>query len=173
MTELYRVVDEVDQDLPQAARVADDRVGHILVELVEQLELLDYGLLVTGGLFAAAFLNRMEYDMMKLEPAQMTSIKMYNKVLEKFDINIMSAMAVADSVEEARQLQEALEQESLIAEVSSVAQFIPSDEQQIARLDEIRWLLEELRVSLFAQELKTAQPVSAKRIRKRWEALGL
>ncbi|MGB5255406.1 MAG: DUF3418 domain-containing protein, partial [Sedimenticolaceae bacterium] len=41
------------------------------------------------------------------------------------------------------------------------------------RLDEIRWLLEELRVSLFAQELKTAQPVSTKRIRKRWEALGL
>jgi ATP-dependent helicase HrpA len=41
------------------------------------------------------------------------------------------------------------------------------------RLDEIRWLLEELRVSLFAQGLKTAHPVSVKRISKRWEALGL
>ena len=41
------------------------------------------------------------------------------------------------------------------------------------RLDEIRWMLEELRVSLFAQGLKTAYPVSIKRIRKRWEALGL
>ena len=41
------------------------------------------------------------------------------------------------------------------------------------RLDEIRWLLEELRVSLFAQELKTALPVSVKRIVKRWQALGL
>jgi len=41
------------------------------------------------------------------------------------------------------------------------------------RLDEIRWMLEELRVSLFAQGLKTAHPVSVKRIRKRWEALGL
>ena len=99
---------------------------------------LAVGLVVTGGLFAAAFLNRMEYDMMKLEPAQMTSMKTYNKVLDKFDINIMSAMAVADSVEEARQLQEALEEESLIAEVSSIAQFIPSDRQQVARLDEIR-----------------------------------
>jgi hypothetical protein len=113
------------------ARLGQTTFRHKWVTLV-------VGLLVTGGLFAAAFLNRMEYDMMKLEPAQMTSIKMYNKVLEKFDINIMSAMAVADSVEEARQLQEALEQESLIAEVSSVAQFIPSDEQQVARLDEIR-----------------------------------
>jgi ATP-dependent helicase HrpA len=41
------------------------------------------------------------------------------------------------------------------------------------RVEEIRWLLEELRVSLFAQELKTVQPVSVKRIRRRWEALGL
>ncbi|WP_225755700.1 DUF3418 domain-containing protein [Actinotalea sp. Marseille-Q4924] len=33
------------------------------------------------------------------------------------------------------------------------------------RLTEVRWLLEELRVSLFAQQLGTPQPVSAKRIR--------
>ena len=42
-----------------------------------------------------------------------------------------------------------------------------------ARLEEVRWMLEELRVSLFAQALKTAHPVSVKRIRKRWEDLGL
>ncbi|RZL10710.1 MAG: ATP-dependent RNA helicase HrpA, partial [Rubrivivax sp.] len=37
-----------------------------------------------------------------------------------------------------------------------------------ARLDEFRWLLEELRVSLFAQELRTPQPVSLKRLEKVW-----
>ncbi|MCC6246239.1 MAG: ATP-dependent RNA helicase HrpA [Rubrivivax sp.] len=37
-----------------------------------------------------------------------------------------------------------------------------------ARLTEYRWLLEELRVSLFAQELRTPQPVSAKRLDKVW-----
>ncbi len=36
------------------------------------------------------------------------------------------------------------------------------------RLDEFRWWLEELRVGLFAQELKTPQPVSAKRLEKIW-----
>jgi ATP-dependent helicase HrpA len=41
------------------------------------------------------------------------------------------------------------------------------------RLEEIRWMLEELRVSLFAQELRTAYPVSLKRVRRRWEQLGL
>jgi ATP-dependent helicase HrpA len=35
-------------------------------------------------------------------------------------------------------------------------------------LQEYRWLLEELRVSLFAQELKTAVPVSVKRLEQQW-----
>jgi ATP-dependent helicase HrpA len=40
-----------------------------------------------------------------------------------------------------------------------------------ARLAEYRWMLEELRVSLFAQELRTPQPVSAKRLDKAWAQL--
>ena len=39
------------------------------------------------------------------------------------------------------------------------------------QLDELRWLIEELRVSLFAQELKTAEPVSPKRLNKLVEDL--
>jgi ATP-dependent helicase HrpA len=41
-----------------------------------------------------------------------------------------------------------------------------------ARLEEFRWLLEELRISLFAQELRTPQPVSAKRLEKAWSQLS-
>jgi ATP-dependent helicase HrpA len=40
-----------------------------------------------------------------------------------------------------------------------------------ARLDDFRWQLEELRVSLFAQELRTPQPVSVKRLDKVWTQL--
>ncbi|WP_232519209.1 ATP-dependent RNA helicase HrpA [Caballeronia insecticola] len=40
-----------------------------------------------------------------------------------------------------------------------------------ARLPEYRWLLEELRVSLFAQELRTPMPVSVKRLHKVWESM--
>ncbi|MDO9114368.1 MAG: ATP-dependent RNA helicase HrpA [Polaromonas sp.] len=40
------------------------------------------------------------------------------------------------------------------------------------RLQELRWLLEELRVSFFAQELRTPQPVSIKRIEKAWLQLN-
>ena len=41
------------------------------------------------------------------------------------------------------------------------------------RLDEIRWMIEELRISLFAQPQPTAYPISLKRIEKRWRELGL
>ena len=36
-------------------------------------------------------------------------------------------------------------------------------------LEQFRWMLEELRVSLFAQELKTSMPVSVKRLEGMWE----
>ena len=37
------------------------------------------------------------------------------------------------------------------------------------RIDEFRWMLEELRVSLWAQQLKTPYPVSFKRLARYWE----
>ena len=40
-----------------------------------------------------------------------------------------------------------------------------------ARLDEFRWMLEELRIALFAQELRTPQPMSVKRLQKVWESM--
>jgi ATP-dependent helicase HrpA len=44
--------------------------------------------------------------------------------------------------------------------------------QTDARMLEFRWLLEELRVSFFAQELRTPQPVSIKRLEKAWAQLS-
>ncbi len=48
------------------------------------------------------------------------------------------------------------------------------DRQMIVEpLTDYRWMLEEYRVSLFAQPLKTLHPVSAKRLRKIWQELPL
>jgi ATP-dependent helicase HrpA len=41
-----------------------------------------------------------------------------------------------------------------------------------AELDEMHWLLEELRVHVFAPELKTAVPVSPARVQDRWSTLA-
>ena len=43
--------------------------------------------------------------------------------------------------------------------------------RQDARMQEYRWMLQELRVSFFAQELKTPYPVSGKRLDKVWAQL--
>ena len=40
------------------------------------------------------------------------------------------------------------------------------------KLEQFRWLLEELRVQLYAQELKTPVPVSVKRLAKMWQTVG-
>jgi ATP-dependent helicase HrpA len=39
------------------------------------------------------------------------------------------------------------------------------------KMVEFRWMLEELRVSLYAQELRTPMPVSVKRLQKVWESM--
>jgi len=39
------------------------------------------------------------------------------------------------------------------------------------QIEQFRWLLEELRISLFAQELKTPVPMSVKRLEKQWLSL--
>ncbi len=73
----------------------------------------------------------------------------------------------ADPARDAQRLSELKPQEQrywrLVAERKGV---------QDARMLEFRWLLEELRVSFFAQELRTPQPVSIKRLEKAWGQLN-
>ncbi|WP_240668605.1 ATP-dependent RNA helicase HrpA [Piscinibacter defluvii] len=72
----------------------------------------------------------------------------------------------ADPVRDAQRLAELRPLEQRFARALAERKGVPD-----ARLEEFRWLLEELRVSLFAQELRTPQPVSVKRLEKAWEQL--
>ena len=49
-----------------------------------------------------------------------------------------------------------------LREFLAATEYWPGD----AEVDTLHWLIEEFRVSQFAQELKTAEPVSAKRLAK-------
>ncbi|MDO5531320.1 ATP-dependent RNA helicase HrpA [Sutterella sp.] len=44
--------------------------------------------------------------------------------------------------------------------------------QRDPHLEEFRWMLEELRVSLFAQQLRTPMPVSVKRLERIWQSIA-
>jgi ATP-dependent helicase HrpA len=43
-----------------------------------------------------------------------------------------------------------------------------ADKDTTESLNEYRWMIEEFRISLFAQGIKTAYPISAKRLEKQW-----
>ncbi|MEW5801251.1 MAG: DUF3418 domain-containing protein, partial [bacterium] len=44
--------------------------------------------------------------------------------------------------------------------------------QRVEEIDEFRWMIEEFKISLFAPEIGTAYPVSAKRLEKKWQEIG-
>ena len=67
----------------------------------------------------------------------------------------------AQSMSEWKQLAQAWERERLARRRAGV---------EDPALEEFRWLLEELRVGLYAQELRTPMPVSVKRLQKIWES---
>ena len=49
---------------------------------------------------------------------------------------------------------------------------LPEKKRKLAEVQQLRWLLEELRVSLFAQELGTKDKVSPARLEKLWKKLS-
>ncbi len=92
---------------------------------------------LTGGFLLSSFGSRFEYDMMKLGPKQSISNLTYQKVLERFETNPMSASVMTDSIEEAQALMDVLEKKPGVAEVSSIASFVPVRAEQEQRLEEI------------------------------------
>ncbi|HEU0187436.1 MAG TPA: DUF3418 domain-containing protein, partial [Gallionellaceae bacterium] len=100
------------------------------------------------------FLSRTPYERLQHYPRYLKAI---NLRLEKLR---------ADPARDARQF----------AQMSSLQQawqrkLAAQQGQFDSKLDEFGWLLQELRVSLFAQELKTPVIVSVKRLQKVWEGV--
>lgn len=93
---------------------------------------------ITLWLFVAMFQNRMDYDMMNLEPQDMPSIVQYKRVMDKFDMTPFASMVIARDIEAARILTENLEKVPLVAEINSIAYFLPPDKEQEECLAEIR-----------------------------------
>ena len=65
-----------------------------------------------------------------------------------------------------------LEVANLWSDYKKRATLLENNNQHSDQLEEYRWLLEEYRISLFAQEIKTIAPVSAKRLRTAWNNIS-
>ncbi|HXC39072.1 MAG TPA: ATP-dependent RNA helicase HrpA, partial [Burkholderiales bacterium] len=75
----------------------------------------------------------------------------------------------ADAARDARAQRELAPLQTLYLRALSAARKARTHD---AKLEQFGWLLEELRVQLFAQELRTPVPVSVKRLQKMWEELS-
>jgi ATP-dependent helicase HrpA len=61
--------------------------------------------------------------------------------------------------------------EALIQPVKDI-QNQPLSQELTGELNDFLWLIQEYRISLFAQQLKTRVPVSAKRLDKKWAEIS-
>ena len=96
-------------------------------------------------------------------------------ILEQYPRYLQAIVLRLDKLQHAasRDQQRMQEMAGLQEELLQRCQALRNQGREDPRLEEIGWMLQELRVSLFAQELKTRYPVSVKRIQKRWRELGL
>ncbi len=108
------------------------------------------------GLIYKGFLYDVTIDRLNQYPRYLKSIKMR---LEKALINPQKDRIATSSLESHWQ-----RHELRLAQEGGAAYFLNWEWQ------EYRWMIEELRVSLFTQTLKTQMPVSDKRLHKQWKA---
>lgn len=107
-----------------------------------RIAILVAGAFLTGLLFFTMFQNRIDLDLMALEPQDMPSMKGYYRVMEGYGLCPLSALAVTTTLEEARVLTEKLEAEDYIAQVESLATYLPTVEEQEERLAAIKEIRE-------------------------------
>ena len=90
--------------------------------------------------------------------------------LQHFPRYLKAMLKRIDKINEnpARERTQRLELMALADAFTQRQQQLQQQHVHSAQLEHYRWLLEEYRVSLFAQELKTSVPVSTKRLREHW-----
>jgi ATP-dependent helicase HrpA len=101
----------------------------------------------------AGFVRNTPYQQLKAIPRYLKAIQ-YR--LDKFDNNLQKIQEVS---------RYATRYWNEVEKKSKKDKVIPEQ-------DPFRWMLEEFRVSLFAQQLKTAYPISVKRMEKAWDERG-
>lgn len=146
-TALSRLLQEIGNEYQMLiGKIGNVRVSRVKNELTEQLEHLIY----------AGFLSQTPWQKLLQFPRY---IKGMSVRIEKFANNPGRDESNSRDVNAMwQQYVQRLEKHRAVG---------VTDEH----LNEFRWQIEELRISLFAQELKTPYPVSVKRLQKLWESV--
>ena len=82
------------------------------------------------------------------------------KRLEKLGTNVAKDRQAMNVIEEVK------------SEYQTWVNNLPENQKSLSKVTNIRWMIEELRVNLFAQQLGTPFPISAKRIKQQIEMVS-
>lgn len=110
-----------------------------LVTKTQRVPALTVGILLAAAGFAAFFVsaNSFEYDMRKIGPQETAAKKAEELLGDRFGVSTWQHMASAQTLEEVRVLADELAEAPLVTRVESIADYIPSPEDQSLRLSAI------------------------------------
>jgi len=183
---IYRIVDELfTKHLPGSEiefnRLLDNRkhIDKQYTELTEQLgSILDAYHLLKKKLKNPP-LNWL--DAMTDIQGQLNNLLHKNFVLETHQENLIHFSRYLKGIEKRlekiqanpdRDRRARVEITALWTEYQNRANALIKNNQHSEQLEQYRWMLEEYRISLFAQEIGTLVPVSAKRLKKAWNDIS-
>jgi len=92
-----------------------------------------------------------DHNYMNIEPKGLASIALVDTILEKFDLSIEYALILANSLEESREFAEESRDKSTVAFTDDITVYLPSEEQQTARI----LYIQEVRESMEATFVRT------------------
>gem|GEM_PF-117357 len=108
-------------------------------------------ILVAGVSLWAGLRNEYELDWLNLEPKGLENVRLQREIPERFGSMTEGAWIVVDSVEEARDLKERVEDLSMVGEVSSISDLLPTAERvgsYAPRLEAFRRRIESTQIQL-------------------------
>ncbi len=88
-----------------------------------------------------------DQNYMNLEPKGLTSVALYDTILDKFDFSIDYSMFLADSLEESSFLAEKAKFLPSVAMVEDISLYIPSPEEQQKRINYVQEIIMEMKRS--------------------------
>jgi len=112
---------------------------------------------------------------------QLNSLLHKNFILETHDNNLNNFSRYLNAIDKRldkiqnnpeRDRKARIEISTLWNDYKKRAELLAKNHQHSDQLEQYRWLLEEYRISLFAQEIKTLSPVSANRLKKIWNDIS-
>jgi predicted RND superfamily exporter protein len=114
-------------------------------------------ILVTALFIWSGLKIQFDHNYMNIEAKGLTSIKLQDTVLEKFDMGMDYAMIVTDSPQKCRQLSKRLREQGTVARTEDISLYLPSQEQQKMRIPYINKIRNTIQTSPINQLLPSKE----------------